>query len=139
GCQFYPAGEYLRFVRVTETQPVGSEILLLEVHPRRNLTIQPVDRPQDINFFEFSGVNRTFVSVRLARPLDDLVDNPRPQNVLKFRLVCYYNDEDDMISSYLSVTVYVEDVNDHGPVFVNAPYHVAVDENTPPGNENVDV
>ncbi|CAH1400246.1 unnamed protein product [Nezara viridula] len=42
-CQFYPIGEYLRFVRVPESLEIGSEILLVEVHPRRNLSIQPVD------------------------------------------------------------------------------------------------
>ena len=44
GCQFYPAGEYLRFVRVPENAPVGGEVLQVEVHPRRNLSIQPVDK-----------------------------------------------------------------------------------------------
>jgi len=44
GCQFYPAGEYLRFVRVPENAPVGGEVLQIEVHPRRNLSIQPVDK-----------------------------------------------------------------------------------------------
>jgi hypothetical protein len=44
GCQFYPAGEYLRFVRVPENAPVGGEVLQVEVYPRRNLSIQPVDK-----------------------------------------------------------------------------------------------
>lgn len=44
GCQFYPAGEYLRFVRVPENVPIGREVLEIEVHPRRNLSIQPVDK-----------------------------------------------------------------------------------------------
>jgi hypothetical protein len=44
GCQFYPAGEYLRFVRVPENVPVGGEVLQVEVHPRQNLSIQPVDK-----------------------------------------------------------------------------------------------
>lgn len=44
GCQFYPLGEYLRFVRVPENLPVGGEVLQVEVYPRRNLTIQPVDK-----------------------------------------------------------------------------------------------
>ncbi|CAH1400248.1 unnamed protein product [Nezara viridula] len=35
--------------------------------------------------------------------------------------------------AYLSATVYVEDVNDHDPVFIDAPYEVNVDELTPTG------
>lgn len=37
------------------------------------------------------------------------------------------------VSSHLSVTIYVEDINDHAPQFVDAPYHVTVDELTPVG------
>lgn len=33
----------------------------------------------------------------------------------------------------MSVTVYVEDVNDHAPYFLDAPYHVTVDELTQVG------
>uniref|UniRef100_A0A1B6ECX7 Cadherin domain-containing protein n=4 Tax=Clastoptera arizonana TaxID=38151 RepID=A0A1B6ECX7_9HEMI len=133
GCQFYPIGEYLRFVRVQENLPVGGEVLQVEVHPRRNLTIQHVDKTDDIAFFRYRSVNKTVVSVRLAQSLEDLVDSESPRNVLKFRLVCDYDDGDDTITSYLSVTVYVEDVNDHSPKFLNTPYHVTVDELTPPG------
>ncbi|GLH03452.1 Cadherin-89D [Gryllus bimaculatus] len=134
GCQFYPAGEYLRFVRVPENVPVGGEVLQVEVHPRRNLTLQPVDKAEDARFFTVQAVNSNVVSVLLARPLEALVDSENPQNVLKFRLVCDYNDDEDtQISSYLSVTVYVEDINDHAPEFVDAPYHVTVDELTPTG------
>lgn len=31
------------------------------------------------------------------------------------------------------MTIYVEDINDHAPQFVDAPYHVTVDELTPVG------
>lgn len=41
------------------------------------------------------------------------------------------------ITSSLSVTVYVEDINDHAPIFVGAPYHVTVDELTPVGKLNL--
>ncbi|XP_046673716.1 cadherin-89D isoform X2 [Homalodisca vitripennis] len=133
GCQFYPLGEYLRFVRVPENLPVGGEVLQVEVHPRRNLTIQPVDKADDVQFFRYRPVNKTVVSVRLAQSLEDLVDSPNPRNVLKLRLVCDYDDGDDTIMSYLSVTVYVEDVNDHDPQFINNPYKVSVDELTPTG------
>lgn len=33
----------------------------------------------------------------------------------------------------MSVTVYVEDVNDHAPRFLDVPYHLTVDELTPTG------
>ncbi|XP_021940674.1 cadherin-89D isoform X3 [Zootermopsis nevadensis] len=133
GCQFYPAGEYLRFVRVPENVPVGGEVLQIEVHPRRNLSLQPVDKVEDVEYFTYRDVNSQVVSVILAQSLEELVDSESPQNVLKFRLVCDYSDGEDTISSYLSVTVYVEDVNDHAPQFINAPYHVTVDELTPTG------
>lgn len=44
GCQFYPPGEYLRFVRVPENLKVGEEVLKIDVHPRRNLNLQAVDK-----------------------------------------------------------------------------------------------
>ncbi|XP_065213230.1 cadherin-89D isoform X2 [Planococcus citri] len=134
GCQFYPAGEYLRFVRIPESMPVGHEVLQIEVHPRRNLSLQPVDKAEDVEYFKFRAVNRSVVSVRLSKPLDTLVDGPNPQSVLKFRMVCDYDDGDDTISSYLSVSVYVEDINDNEPVFVDAPYTVTVDEITATGS-----
>lgn len=37
------------------------------------------------------------------------------------------------ITSSLSITVYVEDVNDHAPIFKGAPYKLVVDELTPVG------
>jgi len=44
GCQFYPVGEYLKFVRVPENLEIGTEILSLEAHPRNRLSITPVDK-----------------------------------------------------------------------------------------------
>lgn len=44
GCQFYPVGEYLKFVRVPENLETGTEILSLEAHPRSRITITPVDK-----------------------------------------------------------------------------------------------
>ena len=49
GCQFYPPGEYLRFVRVPENLRVGEEVLLLDVFPRRNLSIEPLDKVRNDN------------------------------------------------------------------------------------------
>ncbi|OXU25849.1 hypothetical protein TSAR_005482 [Trichomalopsis sarcophagae] len=144
GCQFYPVGEYLKFVRVAENLRVGAEILTLEAHPRNHLTIMPVDKlikekkrdsqEEDSKYFAYKDVNKTHVSVVLAQSLEDLVDADAPRNLLKFRLGCDYSDgSDSLVSSHLSVTVYVEDVNDHAPQFVDAPYHVTVDELTPIG------
>ncbi|XP_058809929.1 cadherin-89D [Phymastichus coffea] len=134
GCQFYPAGEYLKFVRLPESLEVGSDVVTLEVHPRSNLNIMPVDREEDSKYFAYKDVNKTHVSVVLAQSLEDLVDADAPRNLLKFRLSCDYSDgTNSLVSSHLSVTVYVEDVNDHAPQFVDAPYHVTVDELSPTG------
>lgn len=44
GCQFYPPGEYLRFIRVPENLKVGEEVLRVDVFPRNNLNLLPVDK-----------------------------------------------------------------------------------------------
>lgn len=44
GCQFYPPGEYLRFVRVPEDLAVGEEILIIDVFPRKQLTLTSLDK-----------------------------------------------------------------------------------------------
>ncbi|XP_059478119.1 cadherin-89D [Neocloeon triangulifer] len=133
GCQFEPAGDYLRFVRVPENVPVGGEILRVQVRPQGLLTIQPMDKEEDAQYFKVSSVNGSWVRVSLARSLEDLVDSDIPQSVLKFRLACLDPIDETVSSSYLSVTVYVEDVNDHAPHFLGTPYHVTVDELTPAG------
>ena len=46
-------------------------------------------------------MNNELVSVILAKSLEDLVDTESPQNVLKFRLVCDYNDGEDTVSMIL--------------------------------------
>ncbi|XP_045465404.1 cadherin-89D [Harmonia axyridis] len=133
GCQFYPPGEYLRFVRVPENLKVGEEILSIQVHPRNRLRLQPIDKIEDVQYFTYTDVNRTTISLLLAKTLEDLVDTDHPRNVLKFKISCDYSDGEDVITSSLSVTVYVEDVNDHAPVFVGTPYRITVDELTPVG------
>ncbi|KAJ8919177.1 hypothetical protein NQ315_012163 [Exocentrus adspersus] len=132
-CQFYPQGEYLRFVRVPENLKVGEEVLKIDVYPRNNLNLQPVDKDEDVHYFTYRDLNRTTVSLLLAKSLEDLVDNDNPRNVLKFKVSCDYDDGEDTITSSLSVTVYVEDINDHAPIFEGAPYNIAVDELTPVG------
>ncbi|XP_018361835.1 PREDICTED: cadherin-89D isoform X2 [Trachymyrmex cornetzi] len=133
GCQFYPVGEYLKFVRIPENLETGTEILSLEAHPRNRLSITPVDKEEDAGFFTYKETNETHVSLILAQSLEDLVDAESPRNLLKFRVSCDFGSGDSLVSSHLSVTIYVEDINDHAPQFVDAPYHVAVDELTPVG------
>ncbi|XP_031334592.1 cadherin-89D isoform X1 [Photinus pyralis] len=133
GCQFHPPGEYLRFVRVPENLQIGQDFLKIEVHPRRNLNLSSIDRNDDVHYFTYRELNETTIALVLARSLDDLVDTDSPQNVLKFKLVCDYEDGEDTISSSLSVTVYVEDLNDNSPIFLGTPYELTVDELTPVG------
>lgn len=38
------------------------------------------------------------------------------------------------ISSSIVITVFVDDVNDNNPYFVNAPYGAEISESTPVGN-----
>ncbi|XP_050312281.1 cadherin-89D isoform X2 [Anthonomus grandis grandis] len=133
GCQFYPPGEYLRFIRVPENLRVGEEVLRVEVHPRNNLNLLPVDKNEDVSYFTYRDLNRTTVSLLLAKSLEDLVDSTSPRNVLKFKLSCDFNDGEDTITSSLSVTVYIEDINDHAPEFIGEPYYVEVDELFPVG------
>jgi len=45
-----------------------------------------------VAFFKFRTINRTTISLRLARSLDDLVDRPNPIELLKVKLVCGIED-----------------------------------------------
>lgn len=57
---------------------------------------------EDVDYFKFRAVNRSVVSVRLAKSLENLVDGASPQSVLKFRMVCDYDDGDDTVSTFFS-------------------------------------
>lgn len=81
-----------------ENLKVGQEVLKIEVHPRRNLKLQAIDKNDDVHYFTYKDLNRTTISLLLARSLDDLVDTESPQNVLKFKLVCDYDDGEDTVS-----------------------------------------
>lgn len=59
GCQFYPVGEYLKFVRVPENLETGTEILSLEGHPRDRLSIMPVDKVHS----DFFYINSSIISI----------------------------------------------------------------------------
>lgn len=54
-----------------------------------------------MEYFAYRDLNRTTVSLVLAKSLEDLVDNELPQNVLKFRFVCDYNDGEDTVSIHM--------------------------------------
>lgn len=58
---------------------------------------------EDVDYFKFRAVNRSVVSVRLAKSLENLVDGASPQSVLKFRMVCDYDDGDDTVNTFYSV------------------------------------
>jgi len=45
-----------------------------------------------VAYFKFRTINRTTISLRLARSLDDLVDRPNPIELLKVKLVCGVED-----------------------------------------------
>ncbi|CAH1400247.1 unnamed protein product [Nezara viridula] len=53
---------------------------------------------EDAHFFKIRPLNSTHVSLRLSQSLENLVDNPVPQNVLKFRLACDSDEHDETVS-----------------------------------------
>ncbi|GIY34020.1 cadherin-89D [Caerostris extrusa] len=88
-CLFYPLGENRRFERVEENIAVGSEVFRVQVYPRHEFKLEPVDNSlSDINFFRVDSLDNTTVSIKVARSLEDLVDRRDPQTVLKFKLTC---------------------------------------------------
>ncbi len=84
-------------------------------------------------FFTFREVDRRRVALILHKSLQDLVDQSAPTNSLQFRMACRGREGE---TDYLPVTVYITDVNDNRPEFVNGPYNVTIDELTPPGNKH---
>lgn len=94
-----------------------------------------MDRSGDQNYFRLRDVNSTTVQVLLDKSLEDLVDRDTPQNLLKFKILCTSaNSRNEEQSSFMTVTVYIEDINDHFPTFHNLPYEVEIDELTPVGS-----
>ncbi|CAL1272163.1 unnamed protein product [Larinioides sclopetarius] len=131
-CLFYPLGENRRFERVEENIAVGSEVFRVQVYPRHEFKLEPVDNSlSDINFFRVESIDNTTVSIKVAKSLEDLVDRRDPQTVLKFKLTCKGGVGTD--EAFLPVTVYIQDINDHAPEFQNTPYYLEVDELTPVG------
>ncbi|EDW67860.2 uncharacterized protein Dvir_GJ22851 [Drosophila virilis] len=122
--------EGVRFIRLREDAQVGKEILRVQAYPRSSVALKGADASADHKYFNLTEYNSTTLVVSLARSLERLVDRDVPRNLLKFRILCSGRNEKLEEGSYLSITVYIEDVNDNAPEFLNVPYVVDVDENT---------
>ncbi|EDW16201.1 cadherin-89D [Drosophila mojavensis] len=123
--------EGVRFIRLREDAQVGKEILRVQAYPHSSVALKGADASADQKYFNLTEYNSTTLVVSLARSLERLVDRDVPKNLLKFRILCAGKHEKLEEGSYLSITVYIEDVNDNAPEFLNVPYVVDVDENTP--------
>lgn len=113
---------------------VGDEILNMRAYPRHSVFIKATaENAADKRYFKLKEFNNTNVQVLLDKSIDELVDRDVPQNVLKFKIECSSKSGRVEETSYLTVNVYIEDVNDHPPKFTNLPYQVYIDESTPIG------
>ncbi|XP_037884780.1 cadherin-89D [Glossina fuscipes] len=137
GCVFHDGvsaeSEGVRFIRLREDAPIGREILALKAFPRSKVSLLSTENNGDHKYFAISEINNTTIVISLIRSIEDLVDRDVPKNLLKFRIVCTARNEKLEEGSYLSVTVYIEDVNDNKPEFLNVPYIVDIEENTMSG------
>ncbi|XP_053681028.1 cadherin-89D [Anopheles nili] len=129
----------VQFLRLKEDFPVGGEIVSLYAYPRNSILIPRTENSSDYEYFKLKEINSTVVSVILNRSLDGLVDSDDPQSILKFSVFCSgtsaassssaASKQDN--SSFFTITVYIEDINDNDPEFINLPYVVTLDESTP--------
>ncbi|XP_035777228.1 cadherin-89D-like [Anopheles albimanus] len=126
----------VQFLRLKEDFPVGGEIVSLYAYPRNSILIPRTENSSDYEYFRLKEINSTVVSVILNRSLDQLVDSDDPQSILKFSVFCSGTTagattmkQDN--SSFFTITVYIEDINDNDPEFINLPYVVTLDESTP--------
>lgn len=140
GCVFYDKNgieselETTKFIRIREDLEVGGDILNVRAYPRKSVIIKGTnENKDDVRYFKLKTVNETNIQVLLDRSIDDLVDRDVPQNVLKFKIECMSKSGRVEETSYLTVNVYIEDINDHAPKFENLPYQVYVDESTAVG------
>ncbi|XP_055907965.1 cadherin-89D [Eupeodes corollae] len=140
GCVFHTTdglgseSEGVRFIRVREDTPIDQEILMLHAYPRSSIYLKSADGFTDHSYFMLHELNSTSVQIILKKSLESLVDRDQPQNLLKFRVLCTGKKGRMEETSFISVTVYIEDVNDQVPKFLNEPYIVEVEESTPPGS-----
>ncbi|XP_039443022.1 cadherin-89D isoform X2 [Culex pipiens pallens] len=140
GCKLYSKSNLrtksdgVQFLRLKEDFPVGGEIVSLYAYPRNSILIARTENSSDGEYFKLKEVNSTVVSVILNRSLDDLVDSDAPQSILKFSVFCSGSSmvmNKDNQSSFFTITVYIEDINDNDPEFINLPYAITLDESTP--------
>lgn len=102
---------------------------------RNSVVLKGMERSGDQSYFRLRELNSTTIQVLLDKSLEDLVDRDTPQNLLKFKILCSSaNSRNEEQSSFMTVTVYIEDINDHFPAFLNMPYEVEVDELIPVGS-----
>lgn len=139
-CTFYGKSdsetelESTKFIRIREDVRIGDEVVSLRAFPRTAINIKGTgDSANDKKYFKLKEYNDTHVQVLLDKSINELVDRDVPQNVLKFKIECTNKNGRYEESSFLTINVYVEDVNDHSPKFRNLPYQVYVDESTSVG------
>ncbi|XP_050737867.1 cadherin-89D-like [Eriocheir sinensis] len=123
GCEWGEEEELRRFIRVREDAPIDHVLFSITASQPHLLQLTPQDQEPD-------GVFRVVVEggqgkVVVAAPLQSLTFGPSP--VIKMSLTCGNN------TVSVPVTVYVDDVNDHAPVFLAQNITVTVDELTPVG------
>ncbi|XP_037084366.1 cadherin-89D-like [Pollicipes pollicipes] len=132
-CRLGTPGEPSRFERVPESLEPGTHVLVFEVDGADRLTLRPISKDEDFTeFFRPAMITNDTGGVVVAQPLTSLVQRREPVSVVKFRVLCE-SPSPFTGSDSLLVTLYIEDVNDHPPVFVGDPYQVTVDELTPKG------
>lgn len=65
-----------------------------------------------MHYFTYRDVNRTTVSLLLARSLEDVVDTDNPRNVLKFKISCDQDDGEDIVSNIGNIFIILFRIND---------------------------
>ncbi|CAG0889348.1 unnamed protein product [Darwinula stevensoni] len=130
-CQIHVPGESAFFRKIPETFPVGGEVFQISASDRQLAELAPIGNNNDHGFFALVEIDSERMGVLLASPLDDVVDSLQRNGVMKFKFICHGPDTVEPVS--LLLTVYVEDVNDNVPTFINTPYTAKVEELTPPG------
>lgn len=116
-CTFYSKhgheaeSEGVRFIRIREDLQIGGEVLTLKAYPRDSIALKGMEKSSDKRYFKIREHNDTTIQVLLDKSIDDLVDRDVPQNVLKFKIECMSKSGRVEETSYLTVNVYILDIN----------------------------